>query len=404
MPGNGRLAADRLLSWFKLVRQPWPWRLLFKATGSPYPIWISEIMLQQTSIKAALPVYDRFMKTYPNLYSLAETDESTLRKAVRGLGYYRRFAHLLKAAQTLTKASAQSSRSQSGGDQSGGDIGQQVKAIKWPTTYEGWKTLPGVGAYTAAAISSIVFKVKVGVVDGNVERVLCRLFDLQMPTGGTLLKARFQSFMNEWIDTEEPGLFNEAIMELGQTICTKNTPDCTECPLNIICLAYSRGTQHLSPGRKDPQSYRDVAVILHIVQAEEDGRFGLFKRPSSALFLKGVPGFFTVVTTPNHVVNPTTATYLGDFKHSITKYRLRTTVLLHKRHLCVDCKQIDKDQSLESSPMDTIKWLHHDEVDENLTANFDRKAWHLYLDYLDNIQTKKKTRLASNRVSLQTSL
>ena len=365
-------------------------------------------MLQQTSIKTVLPVYERFMKTYPDLPSLAKTTETELRKAVRGLGYYRRFANLLKAAQSLTAATSSFEQ------RSSTDSEQESQISEWPVTYEEWKALPGIGAYTAAAISSIAFKQPVGVVDGNVERLLSRIFDLQQPIGGAQLKSRFQKVMNDWIDQREPGLFNEAVMELGQTICTKGTPSCSACPLTGICLAYARGHQALSPARKTPRQYQDVSITLHIVQERFGGRFVVQKRSPTATFLKGVPGFLTEVTSADPQISvlsgetsqtvlgdlknieandaAAAALYLGNFRHSITKYRLQVRVMLHAHLAIFDTARFPSSAYSRLATSPDAQWFPFDQVEEHLTANFDRKAWILYRNYRQDLEEGFKDR------------
>ncbi len=350
---DSALAGKDLVRWYRKNARPLPWRVLFATHKDPYHVWISEIMLQQTVIKAVLPAYERFLKAYPTVDVLAKTDEETLRLVVRGLGYYRRFGFLLKAARTIVT------------DYKG----------KMPVTFDEWKALPGIGDYTAAAISSIAFGEDAAVVDGNVERVFCRLLDIRLPPNLPRLKKEFKILAASMIYKSDPGSFNQGLMELGQTVCTVSQPSCPSCPLKKVCLAFERQSQHLAPAPKIKKNMQDLAMRLHVFR--KGGKIGLVRRPADARFLGGTRGFFTEVLAENKryrtdgtlVFTPDKSDKrqpLGSVKHHITHHKIDAQVFVN--------------QTVNQTDMKAgrlIEWLPFDQVEENLVSNLDRKAWRL---------------------------
>lgn len=339
------------MRWYHQHRRPYPWREAFAATGDPYPVWISEIMLQQTVIKAVLPVYTRFMSRFPTLGDLAGASDAEVREAVRGLGYYRRFRMMHEAARLLW-------------DQARGKA-------NWPTDQRGLKALPGIGDYTSRAVASIVYGEPLAVVDGNVERLAARLLDCRLPQGSTGLKQQALALGTSLLDRRAPGDFNQAMMELGQAICTPAKPGCQLCPLRAVCRAYAAGSVALAPQPKPPKPMLDVSMSL-LVAVKADGRIGLSQRPSKATFLKSQWGFATFLGTE---VTPTLrqdgsavslqpgAREVGSFRHTITKHRLKVRVLVTEK------------------PQKDVVWrfLRSAMVEPQLVANLDRKAWRLLL-------------------------
>ncbi len=338
--------ARALILWYRKQDRKLPWRERFAATGDPFAVWVSEIMLQQTTIQAVLPAYARFFETFPDIVALAKAEEEEVRLACRGLGYYRRFRFLHQAAQELVR--------------------RDPKGHAWPKDFKTWRELPGIGDYTAAAISSIAFGYAKGVVDGNVERVLCRLLDLRVVVDASW-KRSFQKVVDALIDPEAPGDFNQAFMELGQTVCTKQNPDCSRCPLHKVCQAAQNQSQHLAPQPKPPMAFEDVSLHLWIL--EHKGKIGLATRHDEARFLKGSLGFPTAhegkrgrFTWDSEVTCEPSPMILGPFRHSITKHKIEAKVHLYKL----------------SKPLPELEWTPHEEVETRLLANLDRKAWKLY--------------------------
>src|SRR5215469_4222678 len=193
-----------LLAWYDANARDLPWR----KDQDPYRVWVSEIMLQQTRVAAVIEHYHEFLRRFPTVKKLAAAREASVLAAWSGLGYYRRARMLHAAAKVVTR-------------EHGG---------KFPQTAEGWRELPGIGRYTAAAIASIAFREPIAVVDGNVERVLQRIFRQQI--AGEPLWESAENFL----DRARPGDFNQAMMELGATVCTPRAPVCLTCPLVELCL------------------------------------------------------------------------------------------------------------------------------------------------------------------------
>ena len=213
-----------LLNWYDAHRRLLPWRL----DAAPYRVWVSEIMLQQTRIEAVLPYFDRFMRQLPTIRDLAACGEDRLLKLWEGLGYYSRARNLQKAARVIL-------------EQYGGEM---------PGDYEALLGLPGIGEYTAGAVASISFGIPVPAVDGNVMRVLARLTangeDILRPAA----KRWFTAAAAAMLPPEAPGAFNQALMELGETVCLPNAePRCGECPLAGACFARERGIARQLPVR-----------------------------------------------------------------------------------------------------------------------------------------------------------
>src|SRR5580658_2407783 len=235
----------RLLEWYALHQRNLPWR----QSSNPYAIWVSEIMLQQTRVAVVADRYQEFMKRFPTLISLALAPEQDVLALWSGLGYYRRARMLHKAAEFVAS-------------HLGGNL---------PTRAEDLRALPGIGAYTAAAVASIAHGEPVAVVDGNVERVLCRLAGWDAGSrkgGGAALRHKIEELAGRLLDRGRPGDFNQAIMELGATVCVPRNPQCAVCPLLADCK--TRG-EHKTP-RRAPMMSRAVGYALSVRTESEAGR------------------------------------------------------------------------------------------------------------------------------------
>jgi A/G-specific adenine glycosylase len=206
-----------LIPWFLSNKRSMPWR----NNRTPYRVWISELMLQQTRVDQVIPYYHRFMKRFPSLKSLAEASQEDVLKMWEGLGYYSRARNLHKTAQLI--------RTEHKG--------------RFPRTAEEIQKLPGIGSYTTAAIGSLAFNLDLAVLDGNVIRVLSRLFAYTKDCGTTLAKKELQQCADDLLVHGDAGNFNEAMMELGATLCLPKNPQCETCPLHKIC----RGTKTGAP-------------------------------------------------------------------------------------------------------------------------------------------------------------
>lgn len=190
-----------------------PW----KGEKDPYKIWLSEIILQQTRVEQGLDYYNRFIQTFPDIHKLASASDAKVFKLWEGLGYYTRCRNLLATARTISK---------------------ERKGV-FPGTYETIKELKGVGPYTAAAISSFAFNLPHAVVDGNVFRVLARVYGLSIPTDTTTGKKYFTALAEELLDKEQPGLYNQAIMDFGAVVCKPAAPLCSDCVFKKECFAFN---------------------------------------------------------------------------------------------------------------------------------------------------------------------
>jgi A/G-specific adenine glycosylase len=263
-PGKIARLRSQLLAWYARCGRDLPWR----RNPDPYAIWVSEIMLQQTRVAAVVDRYQVFMARFPTLVALALAREEDVLAVWSGLGYYRRARMLQKAARFLA-------------DHSQGNV---------PRTSEELRLLPGIGVYTAAAIASIAFGEAVAVVDGNVERVLCRLegWAAGNRAGGAALKHTIEDLAAQLVDPDRPGDFNQALMELGATVCLPRNPQCPECPLTGDCK--TRG-EHITSPRPRMLS-REVAQALSVRTGRESGRASrevlLEQRPSTLTVMPGL--------------------------------------------------------------------------------------------------------------------
>lgn len=246
-----------LLYWFEGNRRILPWR----EDPSPYHVWVSEIMLQQTRVEAVKPYYDRFLSALPDVRSLAEADERVLLKLWEGLGYYSRVRNMQAAAKKIVT-----------------DYQGQI-----PGQYEFLIELKGIGSYTAGAISSIAFGNPVPAVDGNVLRVMSRNLEYGEDILKDSTKKYFFQLLKEHMPKDRPGEFNQALMELGAMVCIPNgKPLCEDCPLYGTCLARKRGTIDKYPVRGAKKARTLVHRVVFLI-FDENGRIMIRKRPPAGL-------------------------------------------------------------------------------------------------------------------------
>jgi A/G-specific adenine glycosylase len=251
-----------LLAFYDARRRELPWRRRAPGRGGagpePYQVWISEVMLQQTRVEAVVPYYQSWMERFPDVDALAAAPLDDVLRAWEGLGYYSRARNLHRAARVV----------------------RDGMAGALPSTAAALRELPGVGEYTAGAIASIAFGAAVPAVDGNVRRVLARLFDEPEPSAAWL-----RELASGLVDPRRPGDFNQALMELGATVCTPRAPTCADCPVAADCRALRRGTVGERPRPRGRAAIRDVEYGVAVIVRR--GRGGaevlLAKRPPDGL-------------------------------------------------------------------------------------------------------------------------
>jgi len=278
--------SDLLLAWYRQGHRDLPWR----RTSDPYRIWVSEIMLQQTRAQSAIPYYERFLERFPTIDALARAREADVLAAWSGLGYYERARNLRRAALAITAAGA------------------------FPRDYDAIRELPGVGDYTAAAIASIAFGLPHVVVDGNVLRVVARVENDAAEIGSARTRQSFREIAQQWLDTREPGTFNQALMELGATVCLPKNPLCLLCPVASVCAALANGTAEQLPvklRRVDPIAIEEMLLVVR------KGRSILLRqREPDARRMAG----FWELPTPEQLPHARIGRRLGVFRHTITHH------------------------------------------------------------------------------------
>lgn len=266
-----------LLGWYDRAKRPLPWR---ERADDAYAVWVSEVMLQQTRVDTVLPYYDRFLQRFPSLGALAAATEDEVLAAWSGLGYYRRARMLHQGVREVVA-------------RYGGAV---------PRDPEQRLSLPGVGRYTAGALGSVCFGLEEPIVDGNVARILTRLFGVTTPLPERVTQARLWELAQRLVVGERPGDFNQSMMELGALVCTVKNPRCDECPARGVCVAREQGIVHelpLIPRKAPPRQATLVAVVatrgaevavLRGDQALFGGLFGLPMAPLDQDDLGADPG------------------------------------------------------------------------------------------------------------------
>ena len=283
-----------LLAWYDRNKRDLPWR----RTRDPWAIHVSEIMLQQTRVAAVLPYYHRFLARYPTPQAFAGAPENEVLAYWAGLGYYARARNLQLSAKQVA--------------QTGG----------YPSGYDSLRALDGVGAYTAAAIASIAFDQPYAAVDGNVLRVLARIAAEKADLGASETRTRLDAAAQRLLDKRRSGDFNQAMMELGATVCLPPSPRCPECPVAAWCEARALGLQNQLPVKKSKPRPNDVARHLLIIRRKET----ILLRRLSADSLR-LAGFWEL-PEPEHVPNARSLREIGEFRHSIvsTNHCCRVTL------------------------------------------------------------------------------
>lgn len=349
----------RLLDWYRKHARPLPWR----ESADPYRVWISEIMLQQTTIAAVRPYFEEFQERFPTVQDLAAATESDVLRQWEGLGYYSRARNLHKAARMIVEEYSGS----------------------FPDDVDELRTLPGVGPYTARAIASLAFGQGVGILEANTTRLYSRLIELDEDPRSSATHRLLWEFADWVVAPRSASSFNQAAMDVGSTICTPDDPSCTQCPLQKLCCSFKSGRQHKLPRlapKKEMTDVTEVALVLRrgqkvLMREYSDGerwaglwdfaRFSvsveegdqLLSLPRHAKVIQ--PGLFSADAAPLAVDMAQERTglqmidpfLLRKMRHTVTRYRIRL--------LCVTARQVrgvpDRASGLRWQPIERLNAL-----------------------------------------------
>ena len=362
---------QKLLAWYDENKRDLPWR----RSKNPYHIWVSEIMLQQTRVDTVIPYYERFLDWFPTVESLADAPEERLLKAWEGLGYYSRVRNMQTAAQQI----------------------MNEFEGKFPSTYEGISSLKGIGPYTAGAISSIAFNLPQPAVDGNVMRVLARLFEVNHDIGNPSNRKIFQAMMEVLIDPDRPGDFNQALMDLGSDIEAPVNPRPEESPVKEFSAAYQHGTMDRYP-IKAPKKKPIPIYLKALVVQNNQGQFLLEKNESEKLLagfwhfpLIEVDGFsdqtqdldlFSQVAEPIQELGPSPQeSFEQDYDLEVDWQDLRFEEVKHifshrKWHIQIIAGRVTETQEYADRE---VLWLSPEEFSNYPLAKPQQKIWQAYL-------------------------
>jgi A/G-specific adenine glycosylase len=283
----------KLLDWYERCHRDLPWR----RTSDPYRIWLSEIMLQQTRAQAVVPYYHKFLDRFPTVETLAAASVDEVLACWSGLGYYSRARNLRLGAQQI------------------------VAAGEFPRDHASLLELAGVGEYTAAAVASIAFGLPHAVLDGNVMRVLTRLLNEAGEISSALIRLRLKTVAHELLDRENPGRFNQAMMELGATVCVPRSPQCAACPLVAVCHGHRLGTASGLPVKLRKKEPVEIAGTLVMIAG--NGCVVLWRRPRGP----GRMAEFWELPEPEQLPNLRRGKAIGTFRHTITHHHYTFRVI-----------------------------------------------------------------------------
>ncbi len=363
-----KLIRKKLLNWYHANRRELPWR----QTRNPYAIWISEIMLQQTRTATVVPYFQKFMGRFPDIHTLAEADLHDILKVWEGMGYYARARNLHRAAREIIR-------------HHGGKI---------PSSFDQLKKLPGIGDYIAAAVSSIAFRNPCPVVDGNVKRVLSRLFLIDAPVNDSRAYKIFYSYALRFVDREtkdHQGIFNQAVMELGALVCKPRNPGCTRCPVAPHCRAVAENKVDQYPGRLKkarPPEYHVAAAVLKkngkilITRRKPDGHLGgLWEFPGGKVLKNETPEQACIRELGEEVnLEISVDSFLTRIKHAYTHFRIVMDIF--------NCSVVSGVLKL-NGPVD-FRWVTAEQLDLYPFPGADRKFMHLVKKQADEQRAMTK--------------
>lgn len=305
-----------LRAWYRKQARDLPWR----RTGNPYFIWISEIMLQQTTVAAVVPYFDRFLQRFPDVESLAAAEQSEVLRLWEGLGYYSRARNIHKAAQFIV--------SELGGE--------------FPQSVDGLVALPGIGRYTAGAIVSFAYDRPAPIVEANTLRLYSRLLGYDGDPRSTTGQRTLWAFAESLLPASKPGEFNQSLMELGSQVCTPNEPGCASCPLMTGCRAFAEGRQDEIPvAARKPE----ITPLIEVAVAIEcDGRYLLRRNPDGQRWA----GLWDFVRFP-----------LDDVERLFPDAGLRPQRSLPAKLMAAICQRVDEQTGLDITPPRFLKEIRH---------------------------------------------
>ena len=359
-----------LRDWFRKNAADLPWRLSdLDAPRDPYAVWISETMLQQTQVSTVRDYFVRWMKRFPDIETLAAADENEVFRYWQGLGYYSRARNILKTAKIINQQKMDGSRRLR--------LQDDNKATM-PTTRKELEALPGIGAYTAGAILSLAYHQQEAILDGNLVRIFSRLYALDfLPTESKDALKTYWDYAREIADSPKAYIHNEALMELGRTVCKIKNPDCASCPFQKVCrAALENRTAEFPPSKKHIQKdwHGTVLVIessdhkilaIHGGQKFFKNQFTLphFESPRNAT--AGIP---TQAETYFNADLVTSVQCIGKFKHNITVHKMECDVL----HIQLRSKAPVRNHSAKTAH--EIQWIKREEAQEFFANSFCLKA------------------------------
>lgn len=340
-----------LLQWYQLNKRDLPWR----KTKDPYPIWVSEIMLQQTRVEAVKPYYERFLQTLPTIKNLAEADEETILKLWEGLGYYSRVRNMQKAAIQIMEEHDGS----------------------FPADYNKLLKLKGIGPYTAGAVGSIAFGLPVPAVDGNVLRVMSRISADASDITLQKTKKEWEERISVLLPTECPGDLNQALMELGATVCLPNgSPKCDLCPVRKYCEAYRRNSVLLYPVKAEKK--QRVQEQMNVFFCVYDNLIAIGKRPKNGL----LSGLWELPNAQREQAIPAVLQEKGILHAEIEPMKGQKHIFTHiEWHM--DCYYVKVREKIDSD----LLWVTKEEAEENyaLPSAF-KKIWQEGLSKMNSIE------------------